>query len=174
MDAEELGAQRASVRGTRTICEGKVPNQRSTHGFKGGRRDSSPLTPGLPCQRDFRPRACAPRRNNRPLARRLGPAGCGLAESARSSHEGALTSVTLAEMPAPVTAPMFTTTAITAPTKCPQAATATITHKSSRVSLQLTHELGGYMWQMRSRAPSENMKNTTNTKIIRLSLSTTP
>jgi hypothetical protein len=30
------------------------------------------------------------------------------------------------------------------------------------------------MWQIRSRAPTENMENTTNTKIIRLSLSTTP
>jgi hypothetical protein len=51
---------------------------------------------------------------------------------------------------------------------------ATITNKSSQVSLQLTHELGGYIWQMRSRAPTDNLKNTSNTKIHRLSLSVTP
>jgi hypothetical protein len=69
---------------------------------------------------------------------------------------------------------MITTTAITAPTKHIQATTTTITNKSSRSSLQLTHELGGYIRRMRSRAPTENMKDTTNTKIIRLSLSATP
>jgi hypothetical protein len=53
-----------------------------------------------------------------------------LAESARN-HDGAVTSVTSAEMPAPITAPTITTTAITAPTKRPQATTATITNKSS-------------------------------------------
>jgi hypothetical protein len=51
---------------------------------------------------------------------------------------------------------------------------ATITHKSSRVSLQLTHELRGYIRRMRSRAPTENMKNTINTKIVQLSLSVIP
>jgi hypothetical protein len=71
------------------------------------------------------------------------PAVYGLAESARS-HDGAVTSATSAEMPAPITTPTITTTVITAPTKHPRAATATITSKSSRVSLQLTHELGGY------------------------------
>jgi hypothetical protein len=50
----------------------------------------------------------------------------------------------------------------------------TITNKSSRASLQLTHELGGYIRRMRSRAPTENEKNTNNTKIIRQSLSVTP
>jgi hypothetical protein len=60
----------------------------------------------------------------------------------------------------------------TAPTKRPEATTAT--NKSSRVSLQLTHELGGYIRWMRSRVPTENLKNTTNTKIDQLSLSTTP
>jgi hypothetical protein len=50
---------------------------------------------------------------------------------------------------------------------------ATITNKSSRVSLQLTHELGGYIRWMRSRAPTENLKNTSNTKIHWLSLSAT-
>jgi hypothetical protein len=42
------------------------------------------------------------------------------------------------------------------------------------VSLQLTHKLGGYIRRMRSRAPTENVKNIINTKIIRLSLSATP
>jgi hypothetical protein len=55
-----------------------------------------------------------------------------------------------------------------------QATTATITNKSMQASLQLTHELGGYIRRMRSRAPTENVKSTTNTKIIWLSLSTTP
>jgi hypothetical protein len=77
-------------------------------------------------------------------------------------------------MPAPITGPTFTTTTMTALMKHPQATTATITHKSSRASLQLTHELGGYIRRIRSRTPTENMKNTINTKIIQLSLSTTP
>jgi septal ring-binding cell division protein DamX len=94
------------------------------------------------------------------------------AESARG-HDGTVTSVKSVEMLAPITAPTFTSTAITTPTKHPQATTATNTNKRSRASLQLTHELGGYIWRMRSRAPTENVKNT-NTKIIRLSLSTTP
>jgi hypothetical protein len=54
------------------------------------------------------------------------------------------------------------------------AAMATITNKSSRASLQLTHELGGYIWQMLSRAPTENLKNASNTKTHLLSLSATP
>jgi hypothetical protein len=45
---------------------------------------------------------------------------------------------------------------------------ATITHKSSRASLQLTHELGGYIRWMRSRAPTENTKNIINTRIIQI------
>jgi hypothetical protein len=101
------------------------------------------------------------------------PAKYGPADSARS-HDGTVTSVTSAEMPAPITTPTITTTAMTAPTKHLQATTATITNKSSRASLQLTRELGGYIRRMRSRAPTENVKNTTNTKTIRLSLSTTP
>jgi hypothetical protein len=51
---------------------------------------------------------------------------------------------------------------------------AIITNKSSRASLQLTHELGGYIRRMRSRAPTENLKNTSNTKTHLLSLSATP
>jgi hypothetical protein len=101
------------------------------------------------------------------------PTEYGLAESVHN-HDGAVTSVTSAEMPAPITAPTITTTAITAPTKHPRAATATITNKSSRASLQLTHKLGGYIGRMRSRAPAGNEKNTTNTKIILLSMSATP
>jgi hypothetical protein len=59
-------------------------------------------------------------------------------------------------------------------TKRPEAATATVTNKSSRVSLQLIHELGGYIRRMRSRAPTESLKNITNTKTDQLSLSATP
>jgi hypothetical protein len=44
----------------------------------------------------------------------------------------------------------------------------------TRASLQLTHELGGYIQRMHSRAPTENTKNTINTGIVQLSLSTTP
>jgi hypothetical protein len=51
---------------------------------------------------------------------------------------------------------------------------ATITNKSSRASLRLTHELGGYIRQMCLRAPTENLKNTFNPKIHQLSLSVTP
>jgi hypothetical protein len=35
--------------------EGKVPNQRSMHGFKGDMSDSSSSTPGPPCQQDICP-----------------------------------------------------------------------------------------------------------------------
>jgi hypothetical protein len=101
------------------------------------------------------------------------PAEYGPARSARG-HDETVASVTSAEMPAPITGPTFTTTTMTALMKHPQATTATITHKSSRASLQLTHELGGYIRRIRSRTPTENMKNTINTKIIQLSLSTTP
>jgi hypothetical protein len=89
-------------------------------------------------------------------------------------HNGAVTSVKSAEMPAAISAPTFTTTAITAPTKQPQVATTTTTNKSSQASLQLTHELGGYIRRMRLRAPTENVKNITNTKNVRLSLRVTP
>jgi hypothetical protein len=74
-------------------------------------------------------------------------------------------SETFAHARSPAKQPPTRVTAITA---------TTATNKSSRMSLQLTHELGGYIWRMRSCAPTENLKNTTNTKIDRLSLSTTP
>jgi hypothetical protein len=89
-------------------------------------------------------------------------------------HDGTVTSVTSAEMPAPITTLAFTTTTTTTPMKCPQATMATVTHKSSRASLQLTHELGAYIRWMRSRASTENSKNTINTRIVQLSLSATP
>jgi hypothetical protein len=56
------------------------------------------------------------------------PAVYRLAESARSD-DGAVTSVTSAEMPAPITTPMIIMTAVTAPTKHLRAATATITNE---------------------------------------------
>jgi hypothetical protein len=73
-----------------------------------------------------------------------------------------------------MTALTFTMTAMTASTKHPEATTTTITHKSLRASLQLTHELGGYIRQMHLRAPTENTKNTKNTRIVWLILSATP
>jgi hypothetical protein len=79
-----------------------------------------------------------------------------------------------AEMHVPITVPAFTMTAMTTPTKRPQATTATIMSKSSRASLQLTHELRGYIRRMRSCVPTENVKNTINTKIVQLSLSAIP
>jgi hypothetical protein len=59
------------------------------------------------------------------------------------------------------------------PDETSKATTATNTNKSSRVSLLLIHELGGYIWRMRSRAPTENLNHATNTKTHRLSLSAT-
>jgi hypothetical protein len=89
-------------------------------------------------------------------------------------HDGTVTSITSAKMPAPTTTPAFTTTTTTTPTRRPRATTATITHKSSRTSFLLTHELGGYIRQMCSRAPTENTKNIINTGIVKLNLSATP
>jgi hypothetical protein len=43
--------------------------------------------------------------------------------------------------------------------------TATMKFKSPRVSLQLTHGLGGYIRRMRSRAPTKRIKNRMNTKL---------
>jgi hypothetical protein len=73
------------------------------------------------------------------------PAEYGPAMPARG-HDETVTSVTSVEMPAPTTTLAFTTTTTTTPTKHPQATTATITRNSSRASLQLTHELRGYIW----------------------------
>jgi hypothetical protein len=98
------------------------------------------------------------------------PTEYGPATSTCGLH-GMVTSVTSAEMPTPITASTFTTTT---PTRHPQAAMATITHKSSQASLRLTHELGGNIRRMHSRAPTEDTKNTINTRIIQLSLSATP
>jgi hypothetical protein len=66
-------------------------------------------------------------------------------------------------------------TAVTTPTKPPRLQRLQLQRKApERASLQLTHELGGYIRRMRSRAPTENLKNTSNTKTHRLSLSATP
>jgi hypothetical protein len=72
VDAKEPGAQGESAR-EKKLMKSKVPNQRSTRGFKGDMPDSPPLAPGSPCQQDFRPRA--PRRNNRPQPQCLGSRG---------------------------------------------------------------------------------------------------
>jgi hypothetical protein len=60
------------------------------------------------------------------------------------------------------------------PDETPKTATVTNTNKSSRASLRLTHELEGYIWQMSSHAPTEDLKNASNIKIHQLSLSATP
>jgi hypothetical protein len=97
-----------------------------------------------------------------------------LAAMSVRGNDGTVTSITAAEMLVPTTTPTFTTTTTTTPTKHPQATMAIITHKSLRASLQLTHELGGYIRPMRSRAPTENPKNTINTRIVQLNLCVTP
>jgi hypothetical protein len=60
------------------------------------------------------------------------------------------------------------------PDETSKTATVTNTNKSLRASLQLTHELGGYIRRMRLRAPTEDLKNTSNAKIHQLILSATP
>jgi hypothetical protein len=150
----------------------KVLNPCPTHSSKGASVASHLRRWARRVSRTFgHTRAC--RRNNRPSRDASIHAEYWPTMSARG-HDGTVTSGTLAEMPVPITAPTFTTTTTSTPMKHPQAITATITHKSSRVSLQLTHELGGYIRRMCSCAPIENMKNTINTKIVQLSLSVTP
>jgi hypothetical protein len=171
-DSKELGERDASARG-RKWWESKVLNLRVTRGFKG-----ASAAPRL------RHRA---RRVSGTFAHTRAPPGGTSAHSRDTSipvehrpatsargHDGTITSVTSAEILAPTTTPAFTTTTMTTPTKHTQATTATITHKSSRASLQRTHELRGYIRRMRSCAPTENVKNTINTKIVQLSLSVTP
>jgi hypothetical protein len=67
-----------------------------------------------------------------------------------------------------------TTMTTTTPAEQSQGTTATMKFKSPRASLQLTHELRGYIRRMRSRAPTENTDNSTNDKPTQLSLSATP
>jgi hypothetical protein len=160
------------VRGRRR-WESKIPNQRPTRGFKGAIAAPHLLrrarrfggTSAHTC-------ACTGETTAR-LRDASMPAKYEPATSARG-HDGMVTSVTSADKPAPITAPTFTMATITAPTKHHQATTVTITNKSLRAILQLTHKLGGYIRQMRSCAPTEDVKNTINTKIIQLSLSATP
>jgi hypothetical protein len=166
------GSTRGTARGGRG-WEGKVPNQRPTHGLKGA--DATPhLRRRARCVSDtFAHSLAFPGETTAHSRDASVPAEYGPADSTRG-HDGTVMFVTSAEMPVPITAPTFTTTTITTPTKHPQATTATITNKSSRASLQLTHELGDYIRRMSSRALTENVKDTTNTKTIRLSLSVTP
>jgi hypothetical protein len=102
VDAKEPGAQGESAR-EKKLMKSKVPNQRSTRGFKGDMPDSPPLAPGSPCQQDFRPRA-RPGETTAHNRNASVPAGYRLVEPVRG-HDGAVTSVTSAEMPAPMTAP---------------------------------------------------------------------
>jgi hypothetical protein len=159
VDAGELGEQRVSARGGRR-WESKVPNLRPTCGFKGAStaphlQRRARRVSGTFAHTRARPSKAAAHSRDASVPAEYRPA-----TSARG-HDGMVTSVMSAEMPTPNTTPTFTTAATTTPTKCPQATTATITRKSSRTSLQLTHELGGYIQRMRSRAPTENMKITT-------------
>jgi hypothetical protein len=171
-DAEELRAQKASTRGKRR-WEGKVPNQRPTHGFKGANTAPHLRRPARRVSGTFAHMLACPGETTARSRDALVPAEYGPATSA-CCHDGTVKSITSAEKPAPITAPTFTTIAISAPTKRRRATTATITNKSSRASLQLTHEIGGYIRLMHSRAPAEDVKNALNTKIIQLSLSATP
>jgi hypothetical protein len=148
---EELGAQRASARERRSRWEGKILNQRSMRGFKGSRSDSTPSAPGPPCQREFCP--CA-----RTLAKQPPTRG-----SPRFPQDVDLQSLSAVMMErSRLSRPRdarahncahITTTTITTLTKRPKATTATNTNKRSRASFKLTHELGGYIRRMRSRAP---------------------
>jgi hypothetical protein len=151
----------------------KVPNLRPTCGFKGAsaaprlRRRARHVS-GTFAHMRARPGETTTHSRDASVPVEYGPAtsACG--------HDGTVMSVMSAEMPAPVTAPIFTAMVMTTPMKCLQTTTTTITNKSSRTSLQLTHELGGYIRRMCSCAPTKNMKNTINTKIVQLSLSATP
>jgi hypothetical protein len=153
--------------------ESKVLNLRPTRGFKGA--STAPRLRHRACHvsRTFAHTRAHPDETTAHSHDASVPAEYGPATSAHG-HNGTVTSVTSDEMPAPITAPTFATTATTTPTKRPQATTTTIMNKSSRASLQLTHKLGGYIRRMRSHAPIENMKNAINTKIVQLSLSATP
>jgi hypothetical protein len=86
-----------------------------------------PSTSGPSCQRDFRPHAARPGETTAHSRDASVPAEYGPATSARG-HNGAVTSVTSPEMPALITAPTFTATVKTTPTKHPRAAMATITN----------------------------------------------
>jgi hypothetical protein len=68
---ERTRSSRGKREGERKRTEGKVPNQRSTRGFKGDMPNSSSSASGPPCQQDFRPLARASRQNSRTQPRRL-------------------------------------------------------------------------------------------------------
>jgi hypothetical protein len=155
------------------IMGSKVLNLCPAHGFKGASAAPRLRRRARCVSGTFAHKRAPPGETSAHLHDASIPAEYGPAMSAHG-HDGTVTSFTSAEMPAPTTTPTFTTTAMVALTKRPQATTATITHKSSRASLQLTHEFGGYILRMRSRAPTGNTKNTINTRIVQLSLSATP
>jgi hypothetical protein len=167
-------ARRAgSERDRKKTMESKVLNPCPTHGFKGASaaprlRRRARRVSGTFAHTRVRPDETTAHSRDASIPAEYGPA------TSACDHDGSVTSVMSAEMSAPITAPTFTTTTTTTPTRHPQATTATITHKSSRASLQLTHELRGYIRWMRSCAPTENSKNTTNIRIVQRSLSATP
>jgi hypothetical protein len=68
---ERTRSSRGKREGERKRMENKVPNQRSTRGFKGDKPDSSSLAPGPLCQKDIRPLTRAFRQNSRTQPRHL-------------------------------------------------------------------------------------------------------
>jgi hypothetical protein len=147
----------------------KVPNLRSMRDFKGGRPDPSPSTSSPPCQQYFHPltRALAKQPPTRvtPRSPQNADLQCLRVVVSRLSR--------WPRCPRPVLRP-HRDNGSNCLDEAFKATTDTITNKSLQVNLQLTHELGGYIRWMRSRTPTENLKNTSNTKIHRLSLSATP
>jgi hypothetical protein len=172
VDAKELGAHRTRAGGRRSRRESGAPNPRSMCAFKGYRPDPSPSMLGPPRQQNSCPLARTPAKQPPTRVTPRSPWG---------TNAQRLRTVMMA-LSHPSHRPRCSH-----PLLCPcrhdgsnrsdgtpKATTATITNKSSRVSLQLTHELGGYIRRMRSRAPTENSKNASYTKTHRWSLSATP
>jgi hypothetical protein len=114
--------------------ESKVLNPCPTHGFKGASaaprlRRRARRVSGTFAHTRVRPRETTAHSRDASDPTEYEPA------TSVHSHNGTVTSVTSAEMPAPLTAPTFTATVKTTPTKHRQATTATTMNKSSRVSL---------------------------------------
>jgi hypothetical protein len=70
-EGERTRSSRGKREGEEMRTESEVPDQCSTHGFKGDRPDSSSSALGPLCQQDFRPLTPASRRNSRTQPRHL-------------------------------------------------------------------------------------------------------
>jgi hypothetical protein len=110
--------------------ESKVLNLRPTRGFKGARAAPRLRHRARRVSESFAHTRARPGETTAHSRDALIPAEYRPATSAHG-HDGTVTSITSAEMPAPITAPTFTTTATTTPTKRPQSTMATITNKNS-------------------------------------------